>query len=203
MPATGSLVTLVAALRAASAAPFAAWPACPPTAPTTAPKTAPALATPCCTQFPNASKKPCGSEGAGVLVGADDGASGPPVCAVAAMQANTKALNANRRAPQLRCIVARAIAPVPASSQFSSRFGSSRAGPPAATLPSSASAASGGWVRSGNVRQIAFKLEQVDCGNNAREEDRDARRKPEAKAPLYDLAGDVPVAAEQECDKVE
>src|SRR6266849_10104053 len=106
MPATGSLVTLVAALRAASAAPFAAWPACPPTAPTTAPKPAPALATPCCTQFPNASKKPCGSEGAGVLVGADDGASGPPGCAVAVMQASTKALDANRPAAARTAIVA-------------------------------------------------------------------------------------------------
>src|SRR5258705_2063464 len=99
IPETGILVMLVAALRAASAAPFAASPACPPTAPTMAPKPAPALATPCWTQFPNASKKPCGSEGAGVLVGADDCASGPPVCAVAAMQANTKALNANTLAP--------------------------------------------------------------------------------------------------------
>src|SRR5262249_57969980 len=87
-PETGSLETLVAALRAASAAPFAAWPACPPTAPTTAPKPAPALATPCCTQFPNASKKPCGSEGAGAPVGADEGASGPAGCAIAATQAN-------------------------------------------------------------------------------------------------------------------
>src|SRR5467141_4882823 len=93
IPATGSLVMLVAALRAASAAPFAASPACPPTAPTMAPKPAPALATPCCTQFPNASKKPCGSEGTGVLAGADDGASGPPACAAAAAQPNAKALN--------------------------------------------------------------------------------------------------------------
>src|SRR5258708_17669576 len=98
IPETGSLVMLAAALRAASAAPFAASPACPPTAPTMAPKPAPALATPCCTQFPNASKKPCGSEGAGVLVGGDEGASrpAPGVCAVAAAQAHTKALNATR-----------------------------------------------------------------------------------------------------------
>src|SRR5215471_17742219 len=105
MPLTGILVMLVAALRAASAAPFAAWLACPPTTPTIAPKPAPALATPCCTQFPNASKKPCGSEGAGVLVGAgagvlagaDGGASGPGVCAVAATQANAKAARASRQ----------------------------------------------------------------------------------------------------------
>src|SRR5260370_42100808 len=92
IPETGSLVMLVAALRAASAAPFAASPACPPTTPTMAPKPAPTLATPCCTQFPNVSKKPCGSEGVGVLVGADDGASVPGVCAVAVTQADTKTL---------------------------------------------------------------------------------------------------------------
>src|SRR5712671_6330099 len=106
IPATGSLVMLVAALRAASAAPFAAWPACPPTAPTIAPKPAPALATPCCTQFPNASKKPCGFEGAGALAGGDDGASGLGVCAIAAMQASTKTLHASTTAAARTAIVA-------------------------------------------------------------------------------------------------
>src|SRR5215475_14066529 len=81
---------LVAALRAASAAPFAAWPACPPTAPTIAPTPAPTLATPCCTQFPNASKKPCGSDGGGVFAGLDDGACGSGVCAAAVRQASTQ-----------------------------------------------------------------------------------------------------------------
>src|SRR6266853_6108 len=118
IPATGSLVMLVAALRAASAAPFAVWPACPPTAPTIAPKPAPALATPCCTQFPNASKKPCGSEGAGVLAGADDGASGLGVCAIAAMQASTKALSANRLATARIAIVAHSGSRHRASSGF-------------------------------------------------------------------------------------
>src|SRR5215475_13978830 len=107
-PLTGSLATPVAALRAASAAPFAAWVACPPTAPTIAPKPAPALATPCCIQFPNTSKKPCRSEGAGVGAGAATGASGPGGCAVAVTQKkNMEALNASGLAAARTAILAR------------------------------------------------------------------------------------------------
>src|SRR5215472_7197638 len=102
-PLTGSLATPVAALRAASAAPFAAWVACPPTAPTIAPKPAPALATPCCIQFPNASKKPCRSEGTGAGAGAATGASGPGVCAVAVTQKK----NASKLAAARTAILAR------------------------------------------------------------------------------------------------
>src|SRR5262249_28052424 len=102
------------ALRAASAAPFAAWLACPPTTPTIAPKPAPAFATPCCTQFPNASKKPSegaaplAGGGAGVPAGAGGGPSGPGVCAVAGAQASTITLNTRKRtaartATMVRC----------------------------------------------------------------------------------------------------
>ncbi len=169
---------LAAALRAASAAPFAASPACPPTAPTMAPKPAPALATPCCTQFPNASKKPCGSEGAGTPAGADDGASGPGpvVCAAAAMQANTKALNANRRAPARTATAAHSGSRHRAWSGFVSiliavrQFSCGGLQLPLYLPRQAPQAGEGG---SGNLRQIAFKLEQVDCGKNAREEDRD------------------------------
>jgi len=130
------------------------------------------MATPCCHQFPNASKKPCGSEGAGVPAGADDGASGLPP-ARRGVQANTKAINANRLAP------ARTATAVHSGSRhrawsgfvsFSSRFGRSREGASAATLPFPGKHRNG-RVRSGNLRQIAFQIRTSRLRQNAREED--------------------------------
>src|SRR5262252_1793659 len=93
---TGSFVTPTAALRAASAAPLAAWPACPPTLPTIAPNPAPTLLTPCCTQFPNASTKPWGSDCGRGSAGTDDGTSGPGVCAAAETHTHTKTQSASK-----------------------------------------------------------------------------------------------------------